>query len=58
VSKASSVVFIVRGRKVAQRLVNKGVIAGGVRYKVEPNTNECPDTLREPCCGWGHIESM
>jgi len=28
--KASSVVFIVRGKKVAQRLVNKGVIAAGV----------------------------
>jgi hypothetical protein len=29
--KDSSVVFIVRGKKVAQRRVNKGEIAGGVR---------------------------
>jgi len=45
--KASSVVFIVRGKKVAQRLVNKGVIAAGVRYKVEPYTNAGPDSLCE-----------
>jgi len=32
--QASLVVFIVRGKKVTQRLVNKGVIAVGVRYKV------------------------
>jgi len=55
--KASSVVFIVRGKKVAQSLVNKGVIAAGVRYKVEPYTNAGPDSLCELCCGWGHITS-
>jgi len=55
--KASSVVFIVRGKKVAQRLVNKGVIAAGVQYKVEPYMNVGPDSLCELCHGWGHIES-
>jgi len=33
--KASSVLFIMSGKKVAQKLVNKGVIAAGVRYKVK-----------------------
>jgi hypothetical protein len=49
--KASSVVFMVKGKKVAQRLVNKGVTAAGVRYKVEPYTNAGPDSLCEHCCG-------
>ena len=55
--QASLLVFIVRGKKVAQRLVNKGIIAAGVQYKVEPYTNAGPDSLCELCCGWGHIES-
>jgi len=55
--KASSVVFIVRGKKVAQRLVNKGVIAAGVQDKFEPYTNAGPDSLCKLYCGWGHIES-
>jgi hypothetical protein len=54
--KASSVVFIVRGKQVAQRLVNNGVIAAGVRYKVKLYTNMGADSLCELCCGWGHIE--
>jgi hypothetical protein len=55
--KASSMVFVVRGKKVAQRLVNKGVIATGVRYNVERYTNAGPDSLYELRCGWGHIKS-
>jgi hypothetical protein len=55
--KASSVVFIVRGKKLAQRLVNKGVGAAGVRYKVEPYTNAGPNSFCELCCRCGHIES-
>jgi len=47
----------VRGKKVAQRLVGKGVIAAGVRYKVEPYTNAGPDILSALCCGWGHIQN-
>jgi hypothetical protein len=31
--RASSVVFIVRGKKVAWRLVNKGATVAGVHYK-------------------------
>jgi hypothetical protein len=55
--KASSVVFIVMGKMVAQRLLNKGIIAAGERYKVELYMNAGPNSLCELCCGWGHIES-
>jgi len=55
--QASSVVFIVKGKKLAERLVSKGVTAAGVRYKVEWNTKVRPDSLCELCSGWGHIQS-
>jgi len=55
--KASSVVFMVKGKKVAQRLVSKGVTAAGVWYKVEPYTNAGPESLCKLRCGGGHIES-
>jgi len=55
--RASSVVFIVKGKKIAQRLVERGVIAAGVTYKVEPYTNLGPNSLYELCCGCDHIES-
>jgi hypothetical protein len=42
---SSSVVFILKGLKVAQRLVNKGVLAAGVRYQVEPYMNASPNIL-------------
>jgi hypothetical protein len=45
--KASSVVFIVRAKKVAQSQMNKGVIAVGVQYKVELYTNAGPDSLHK-----------
>jgi hypothetical protein len=50
-NRASTVVFIVRRKKVAQRLVNKGVFAAGVQYKVEPYMNAGPNSLCEHCCG-------
>ena len=46
-NKASSVVFVVKGKKVPQRLVSKGVTAAGSRYKVEPYTNTVPNSLCE-----------
>jgi hypothetical protein len=55
--KASSVVFVVKGKKVAQRIVNKGVTAAGLWYKVEPYTSAGPDTLSTIGCRWGRIES-
>ena len=56
--KASSAVFMVKGKKVAQRLVSEGVPAAGVRYKVELYTNAGPDSLCELCCGWGQIKHV
>jgi hypothetical protein len=55
--KASSAVFIVMWKEEVQRLVNIGVIAGGVSYKVEPYMNAGPDSLCDLCSGCGHIKS-
>jgi hypothetical protein len=55
--EASSAVFIVMWKKEAQRLVNKGVIAAGVSYNVEPYINAGPDSLCDLCSGCGHIKS-
>ena len=55
--RASWMVFVVKGKKLAQRLVTKGVTAAGVQYKVEGYINADPDSLCEPCCRWGHIQS-
>jgi hypothetical protein len=53
---ALSVVFVVKGDKVARRLANEGIKAVGVWYRVEPSTNIGPDSRCDHCCGWGHIE--
>jgi hypothetical protein len=55
--KASSVDSIVRGKMVAQRRLDNRVPAEGVRYNVQPYSNLGLDSLCEPCCGYGHIES-
>jgi len=52
-----SVVVFVKGSKVAQSLVKKGIKAAGVWYQVETYPNEGPDSRFELCCGWGHIEN-
>jgi len=44
---ASSVVFVVKGNKVAQRLVKKGIRAAGVWYRVEVYTNVGPESRCE-----------
>jgi hypothetical protein len=41
---ASSVVFVVKGTRVAGSLVKKGIKAAGVWYRVETYTNEGPDS--------------
>ena len=48
---ASSVVFVVKGSRVAQSLVTKDIKAAGVWYPVETCTNEGPDSRCELCCG-------
>jgi len=54
---ASSVVFVLKGSKVAKGLVKKGIKAAGVWYQVEVYTNAGPDSRCELRCGWGHIEN-
>jgi len=54
----ASVVFVVKGSKIAQSLVKNGIKVVGVWYRVETYTNEGPDSRCELCCGWGHIENM
>jgi len=53
----SSVVFIARGKKVTQRLLNTGVAFAGESYKVEPYTNTGSHRLCELRCDWGHMKS-
>jgi len=54
---ASSVVLVVKGSKVAQSLVKKGIKGAGVWDPVKTYTNEGLDSRCELCCGWGHIEN-
>jgi hypothetical protein len=54
---ASSVVFVVKGSKVAQNVMKKGIKAAGVWHRVEAFTSAGPDSRCELCCGWGHIEN-
>jgi hypothetical protein len=54
---ASLVVFIVKGRTVAQSMIKKGIQAAGVWYRFEMYTNVGPDSRCELCCSWGHIEN-
>jgi hypothetical protein len=54
---ASSVVFVVKGSKVAQGLIKRDIKAAGVWYCVEQYTNAGPNSRCELSCGWGHIES-
>jgi hypothetical protein len=51
------VVFVVKGSRLAQRVIKKGIKAAGVWNRVEAFTNVGPDCRCELCCGWGHIEN-
>ena len=54
---ASSVVFVVKGSKVAQNLIKKGIKAAGVWHRVEAFMNAGPDSRCDLCCGWGDTEN-
>jgi len=54
---SSLVVFVVKGSRLAQSLIEKGFKAAGVWYRVKAFTNAGPDSRCELCCGWGHIEN-
>jgi len=53
----SLVVFVVKGSRLAQSLIKKGIKAAGVWYGVKVFTNAGPDSRCELCCGSGHIEN-
>jgi len=53
----SLVVFVVKGSRVAQSLVKKGIKALGLWYRVEMYKNTGPDSRCELRCWWGHIEN-
>jgi len=54
---ASVVVFVVKGSRLSQSLMKKGIKAAGVWYHVEAFLNAGPDSWCELCCGRGHIEN-
>jgi len=53
----SSRLFVVKGSKVAEMLIKKGIKPAGVWYRVEAFTNTSPDSRCQLCCMWGHIQS-
>jgi hypothetical protein len=52
--QASSVVFAIKGKKMAQRCLEKGLRAAGVWHEVERYVNSGPETFCESCGGGGH----
>jgi len=54
--KASSVVFAVKGSKMAERVLKGGLRAAGVKYDVEKFMNAGPDSFCGICSRWGHVE--
>jgi len=55
--KASTVVFAVKGSKMAERVLKGGLRAAGVKYDVEKFINAGPDSFCGVCSRWGHVEA-
>jgi len=55
--KASSVVFAVKGSKMAEKVLKGGLRAAGVRFEVERFMAAGPDSFCGVCSRWGHIEA-
>jgi len=55
--KASSVVFAVRGSKMAEKVLKGGLRAAGVKYDVEKFVNAGPDSFCGVCSRWGHVDA-
>jgi hypothetical protein len=55
--KASSVVFAVKGSKMAEKVLKGGLRAAGVKYDVERFMTACPDSFCGVCSRWGHVEA-
>jgi len=54
--KASSVVFAVKGSKMAEKVLKGGLRAAGVKYDVEKFVNAGPDSFCGVCSRWGHVD--
>ena len=55
--KAFSVVFAVKGSKMAEKLFKGELRAAGVKYDVEKFMNAGPDSFCSVCSRWGHVEA-
>jgi len=55
--KASSVVFAVKGSKMAQEVLKGGLRAAGMKYDVEKFVNAGPDLFCGVCSRWGHVDA-
>jgi len=55
--KPSSVVFAVKGSKMAENVLKGGLRAAGVKYDVEKFVNAGPDSFCGVCSRWGHVEA-
>jgi len=55
--KASLVVFVVKGSKMAEKVLKGGLRVAGVKYDVEKFMNAGPDSVCGVCSRWGHVDS-
>jgi len=55
--KASSVVFAVKGSKMAEKVLKGGLRAAGVKYDVEKFVNAGPDSFCGVSSRWGHVDA-
>jgi len=55
--KASSVVFAVKGSKLAERVLKGGLRAAGMKFDVEKFIKAGPDSFCGVCSRWGHVEA-
>jgi len=54
---ASTVVFAVKGSKMAQKVLKGGLRAAGAKYDAEKFINAGPDFFCGTCSRWGHVEA-
>jgi len=55
--KASSVVFAVKGSKMAENILRGGLRAAGVKYDVQKFSTAGSDSFCGVCSRWGHVEA-
>jgi hypothetical protein len=56
-NKASSVVFAIKGSKMAEKVSMGGLRAAGVKHDVERFMTAGPDSFCGICSRWGHVEA-